>query len=82
LTYSILYDIDNTYTIKKKSKGDILMPKLNKETNGYEIIYDKTSERNILKIFDKDSLFPLLIKVHSLEPRELIITKNRKLHLT
>ncbi len=58
------------------------MVKLNNETNGYEITYDETSERSVFKIIDVDSLFPLLIKVQSIEPRELIITRNQKLHLT
>jgi hypothetical protein len=57
------------------------MHKLNNETKGYEISYDETSERFVFKIVDVDSLFPLLIKVQSIEPRELIFTKNKKLHL-
>jgi hypothetical protein len=47
----------------------------------YELFYDETSERPILKIIDVDSMFPLLIKVPSVEPRELIFTKNQKIHL-
>ena len=58
------------------------MPRINNETSGYEISYDETSERCVFKIIDVDSFLPLLIKVPSLEPRELILTKNQKLHLT
>ena len=47
----------------------------------HEIFYDETSQRYIFEIIDVDSLFPLLIKVQSIEPRELVLTRNQKLHL-
>jgi hypothetical protein len=56
--------------------------KLQKIKKSYELLYDETSERFVFKVFDVDSLFPLLIKVPSVEPRELIFTQNQKLHLT
>ena len=55
--------------------------KLQKFKKSYEIFYDETSERYIFEIIDVDSLFPLLIKVQSVEPRELVFTRSQKLHL-
>ena len=55
--------------------------KLQKCKGSYEIFYDETSERYIFEIIDVDSLFPLLIKVQSIKPRELVLTRNQKLHL-
>jgi hypothetical protein len=55
--------------------------KLQKFKKSYEIFYDETSERYIFEITDVDSLFPLLIKVQSIGPRELVLTRSQKLHL-
>jgi hypothetical protein len=55
--------------------------KLQQLKKSHEIFYDETSQRYILEIIDVDSLFPLLIKVQSIEPRELVLTRNQKLHL-
>jgi hypothetical protein len=55
---------------------------LKKFKKSYEIFYDEISERYVLQIIDVDSLFPLLIKVPSIGPRELIFTNKQKLHLT
>jgi hypothetical protein len=55
--------------------------KLEKLKKSYEIFYDETYQRYIFEIIDVDSLFPLLIKVQSLEPRELVLTRSQKLHL-
>jgi hypothetical protein len=55
--------------------------KLQKCKKAYEIFYDEISERYIFEIIDVDSLFPLLIKVNSIEPRELVFTRSHKLHL-
>ena len=47
----------------------------------YEIYYDETSERFVFDVFDVDALFPLLIRVPSISPRELIVTKQQRIHL-
>ena len=48
---------------------------------GHEVYYDEISKRFVLEIFDKEAMFPLLIKVEPLDPRVIIITKNQRLHL-
>ena len=48
---------------------------------GFEIIYDKLSERMVLNILDPDTMLPLLIKIPEAEPRELRRTITGKLHM-
>jgi len=44
--------------------------------------YDKVSECMVLKIYDKEGMFPLILKIHEIpecKPYKIILTKNKKL---
>ena len=56
--------------------------KTNRPIKSFEIYYDETSKRFVFEIFDKEALFPLLIKVEPMDPRVLDVTRNQKLHLS
>ena len=56
--------------------------KINRPVKSFEISYDEVSERFVLEIFDKEAMFPLLIKAESIDSRVLIVTQNQRLHLT
>ncbi len=43
--------------------------------------YDKTSERMVMVIYDKDGMFPLVLKVPGCDPREILVTKNGRIQM-
>ena len=55
--------------------------KKSRPTKSYEIYYDENLQRYVFEIDDTEALFPLWIKAPSVSPRELVITKNQKMHL-
>lgn len=56
--------------------------KNNKIRKGYELQYDKVSERMVLHILDPESMLPLLVKTPKAEPKVLSLTSSHKLYLT
>lgn len=45
------------------------------------LTYDKTSGRMVLEIYDEEGMFPLVFKVRGYDPREILITRNKKIQM-
>ena len=54
---------------------------LKQPIKGFEVYYDKVSERYVFEIYDTDGMLPLLIKTPTTRVYEIVQTRTGKLNM-